>query len=91
MEIAITKMSTNGQVVIPAHIRKEANLDPATKFLIFNDGENIYLKKITQKALKEQARLMEKITRSEKQIKEGKSITITPNMSDEEAYEALMK
>ena len=48
MEVAITKMSQNGQVVIPSEVRKDAGVKPSTQFLVFNEDENILLKQIGQ-------------------------------------------
>jgi len=40
MAISTTKISANGQVVIPAEIRKEAGIGVGTTFLIYvKDGE----------------------------------------------------
>jgi len=51
MEVAITKMSPNGQIVIPSEIRKDAGLKPSAKFLVFNEGGNILLKQIMKEKL----------------------------------------
>ncbi len=81
MEIAITKMSENGQVVIPAEIRKDAGALPATKFIVFNRGGNIFLRPVKTEAQMKNAKLIEK---SEEQIKKGKFIRATTDMSDED-------
>ena len=41
MEVAITKISQNGQVVIPSEIRKDAGIKPSAKFIVFNEDGNI--------------------------------------------------
>jgi len=61
MEISLTKLSPNGQVVIPSEIRKEAGLKPSTKFLVFNEGGNILLKQIKIQNLKKDIELIERI------------------------------
>ena len=61
MEIALTKLSPNGQVVIPSEIRKEAGLKPSTKFIVFNKGGNILLKQIRAETLGKDIELLEKI------------------------------
>tara|TARA_Y100000310_G_C20610398_1_gene777707 strand:+ start:1022 stop:1279 length:258 start_codon:yes stop_codon:yes gene_type:complete len=62
MEVSITKISKNGQVVIPSEIRKEAKIKPFTKFLVFNDKKgNIFLKRIKRD------RLLEDVMEAEEQ------------------------
>lgn len=90
MEVSITKISQNGQVVIPSEIRKDANIKPSTKFIVFNEGGNIMLKQIKQEALKEDMILIETIKKSEEQIKEGKFIKADIKMNDEEIDDLLM-
>ena len=90
MEIAITKMSENGQVVIPAEVRKDAGLKPSTKFIVFNEGGNIMLKTIKKESLLRDMKLMEAIERSEEQIRQGKFVKADTSMSDEEIDDLLM-
>jgi AbrB family looped-hinge helix DNA binding protein len=91
MEISITKMSDNGQVVIPAEIRRDAKIKPSTKFLVINEDGNILLKVLNKEELAKDLHLLEKIERSEKQIKEGKAVKANTKMSDEEIDALLMK
>ena len=90
MEISLTKLSPNGQVVIPAEIRKEAGLKASTKFLVYNQGGNILLKQVRAESLKKDMELLEKIRRSEEQITQGKVIRTNTSMSDEEIDDLLM-
>jgi len=90
MEVAITKISENGQIVIPSEIRKDAGIKPSTKFIVFNEDGNIMLKQIRKEALREDMFLIERIRRSEEQIKEGKFIKADTSMSDEEIDDLLM-
>lgn len=90
MEVAITKISKNGQVVIPSEIRKDAGIKPSTKFIVFNEGGNIMLKQIKKEALREDMLLIEKIRESEGQIKEGKFIKADTSMNDEKIDDLLM-
>ncbi len=90
MEVALTKMSENGQVVIPAEVRKDAGIKPSTKFLVFNEGGNILLKIIRKEALAKDMQLLERIERSEEQIKAGKYTKADTSMSDEEIDDLLM-
>lgn len=89
MEVAITKMSQNGQVVIPSEVRKDAGVKPSTKFIVFNEDGNILLKQIKRETLKKDMELIEKIEKSEKQIKEGKVVIANTRMRDEEIDELL--
>ena len=90
MEVAITKISENGQVVIPSEIRKDAGIKPSTKFIVFYEGGNIMLKQIKKEALRDDMLLLEKIRRSEEQIKEGKIAKANTSMSDGEIDDLLM-
>jgi len=90
MEVAITKMSPNGQIVIPSEIRKDAGLKPSAKFLVFNEGGNILLKQIMKEKLVKDINLLEKIQRSEEQIKKGKFTKANTSVSDEEIDDLLM-
>ena len=91
MEVYITKLSENGQVVIPAEIRKDAGIRPATKFLVFNEGGNILLKMIRKEALVKDMHLLTMIERSEEQINAGKVLKADTSMSDEEIDDLLMR
>ncbi len=90
MEIALTKLSPNGQVVIPSEIRKEAGLKPSTKFIVFNEGGNILLKQVRAETLSKDLRLFEKIQSSEEQIGSGKAVKADSSMSDEDIDDILM-
>jgi len=89
MEVAITKMSENGQVVIPSEIRKEAGIEPATKFIVLNKKGDIYLKRIDKKMLRYFG-LVERVGRSERQIKEGKYLEVDTRMSPDEIDKIIM-
>jgi AbrB family looped-hinge helix DNA binding protein len=91
MEVAITRMSQNGQVVIPAEVRKDAGISPSTKFIVFNQDGNIMLKQLRKESLSKDMELIEKIHRSEEQIKKGKYIKANTRMKDEEIDDLLMK
>ena len=90
MEVALTKISQNGQVVIPSEVRRDAGIKPSTKFLVFNEDGNILLKQIKKESLKGDMLLIDKIKRSEDEIKNGKFIKIDTKMSDEEIDDLLM-
>lgn len=44
--LEVTSLSTRGQVVIPNDIREKMHLEPGTKMIVIQDGENILLKPI---------------------------------------------
>ena len=46
--IEITSMSTKGQVVIPASMRKKLNIHGGSKLIVVQEGDNILLKPITK-------------------------------------------
>jgi len=91
MEIAITKMSKNGQIVIPSEIRNDAGIKPFTKFIVFNREGNILLKRIRKENLWDDMRFIEKIQRTEEQIKSRKFVKASTKMDDEEIEKILMK
>ena len=90
MEVAITKISQNGQVVIPSEIRKDAGIKPSTKFIVFNEDGNILLKQIKKESLSNDMRLIDKVLRSEDQINKGKIVKADISMKDEEIDDLLM-
>ena len=90
MEVAITKISQNGQVVIPSEVRKEAGIEPSTKFIVFNEDGNILLKQIKKETLMHDIRLIDKIQRSEEEIRKGKFIKADTRMKDEEIDDLLI-
>lgn len=89
MEIAITTISRNGQVVIPSDVRKEAGLTPSTKFIVFNLDGNILLKQIKKEGLRKDLELLERIHRSELQVLEGDAVTIDAAMDAGEIDDLL--
>ena len=46
MEVAMTRVSSKGQVVIPIELRAEAGLEEGEKLLVYGDKKTIILKKI---------------------------------------------
>ena len=90
MEVAITKLSQNGQVVIPSEVRKDAGIKPSTQFLVFNEDGNILLKQIKKESLKDDMILIDKIRKSEDEIKRGKFVKVDTKMSEEEIDDLLM-
>ena len=46
-DVATTKMSSKGQVVIPEDIRKRLGLEPGTQFVVIGEDDTVILKMIT--------------------------------------------
>jgi AbrB family looped-hinge helix DNA binding protein len=46
-DVATTKMSSKGQVVIPEDIRKRLGLEPGAQFVVIGDDDTVILKMIT--------------------------------------------
>jgi len=90
MEVSITKISQNGQIVIPSEIRRDAKINPSTKFIVFNQGGNIMLKQIRKDDLNKDFDLIQKISNSEKQIKKGKYVKASSKMKDADIDKLLM-
>jgi|TARA_B100002003_G_scaffold250073_1_gene288166 AbrB family looped-hinge helix DNA binding protein len=90
MEVAITKISQNGQIVIPAEIMKDAGIKPLTKFIVTNRGGNIFLKQVRKDKLDEDITLIENIERSEDEISKGKVVKADTKMSAKEIDNLLM-
>ncbi len=76
MDIAITKMSSKGQVVIPAEMRKDIN--EGDKIVIIKDKGRIIMKKATKlkENLKEDLEFARRTEEAWKRIEEGKGITM---------------
>ena len=48
MYTAITSLSSKGQIVLPADLRKKLSLSQGRQFFIFSEGKNIMLKPIDE-------------------------------------------
>ncbi len=46
-----THSTTKGQIVIPASLRRKYGIKPGTRILIYDDGEHILLKPVTEQLL----------------------------------------
>jgi AbrB family looped-hinge helix DNA binding protein len=79
MDIAITKMSSKGQVVIPAEMRK--NILEGEKILIIQHDDQIIMKKASKmdKSLAEDIEFARKTEDSWKKIEEGKGVKMNFN------------
>lgn len=74
MDIAITKMSTKGQVVIPAEMR--ADLSEGDKILIIHSGKQLIMKKASDldENMAEDIEFAKRTEKAWKRIEEGKGI-----------------
>jgi len=54
MGLGITKISKSGQVVIPAEIRELLGIEPADRFLVISEGEDIVLRKLQKQTRKKE-------------------------------------
>jgi AbrB family looped-hinge helix DNA binding protein len=53
VEASTTKVSSKGQVVIPANVRKAASLKKGEKLLAIAVGDTVVLKKVVDKSFEE--------------------------------------
>lgn len=67
-EVATTKMSSRGQVVIPESIRKQLNLKAGSQFVVIGKDDVLILKTITEPDLDTFQTL---ITQARKEAKES--------------------
>lgn len=58
--LATTRMSSKGQVVIPEAIRKQLNLKEGTQFIVVGEGDVVILKAITAPTLESFDTLIQK-------------------------------
>jgi len=65
--IATTKMSSKGQVVIPERIRKSLKLKTGAQFIVVGDDNVVILKNITPPAIEEFDELITKARKTAKQ------------------------
>lgn len=74
MDIAITKMSSKGQVVIPAEMRSDIN--EGDKILIIQNNGQLIMKKASKldSNLKDDFEFAKKTDKAWKRIREGKGI-----------------
>ncbi len=91
MEIATTKLSPNGQLVIPQEIREDAHIKAGERFIVISEGKNLFLKPMTNEDIKEEIQEMQDMREAEEQFRKGEYIEIDGNKSAEEIDKILMK
>ena len=65
--LATTKLSSKGQVVIPENIRKKLNLKAGSQFIVVGDNDVVILKNISPPTLDEFDELITKARKAAKQ------------------------
>jgi AbrB family looped-hinge helix DNA binding protein len=55
MEVAFTRMSRKGQIVVPKKVRDKVKFEPSDRFIVYEAGDNIVIKKVSEKMLMEEA------------------------------------
>ena len=66
--VATTKMSSKGQVVIPENIRKRLNLKTGTQFVVVGDKDVVILKSITPPFIEDFDSLIAEARKKGKQV-----------------------
>ncbi len=66
--VATTKLSSKGQVVIPENIRKKLHLKAGAQFVVIGDNDVVILKNITPPSMNEFDDLIAKARKSAKQV-----------------------
>lgn len=84
MEVAITKISSKGQIVIPSNMRKDIAV--GEEFLIIKEGDKLLMKKITEltKQLKEELLFAKRVEKAWKTYEKGKLKSLSANKFLEE-------
>ena len=77
----VTSVSSKGQIVIPNKIREYMHLEPGTKLIVVQDGDNILLKPIKEP----------KIDKFTKIISIGEKIRRELNLKNSDIEEAIQK
>jgi AbrB family looped-hinge helix DNA binding protein len=67
-DIATTKLSSKGQVVIPENIRTKLHLEPGAQFVVLGDKDVIILKNISSPKIEEFEDLIAKARKSAKNV-----------------------
>jgi bifunctional DNA-binding transcriptional regulator/antitoxin component of YhaV-PrlF toxin-antitoxin module len=91
MALNITKMSANGQIVIPMPVRKSAKIKPASQFVVVPKGKDLLLKHISEEDILHEFDVMDRIDDGEHDIDEGRYVEADTSMGFEEIDELLMR
>ncbi len=66
--VATTKLSSKGQVVIPENIRKKLKLEAGVQFVVLGDKDVVILKKISPPTVDEFSSLIREARKTAKQV-----------------------
>ena len=66
--VATTKLSSKGQVVIPENIRKKLKLETGVQFVVLGDKDVVILKKISPPTIDEFDALIKEARKTAKQV-----------------------
>ena len=66
--VATTKLSSKGQVVIPENIRKKLSLEAGVQFIVVGDNDVVILKKISTPSMDEFETLINKARKTAKRV-----------------------
>ncbi len=66
--VATTKLSSKGQVVIPENIRKKLKLEAGVQFVVLGDKDVVILKKISPPSIDEFDALIKKARKTAKEV-----------------------
>ena len=67
-DVATTKLSSKGQVVIPENIRKKLKLETGVQFVVLGDKDVVILKKISPPSIDEFDHLIDKARQFSKEV-----------------------
>ena len=67
-DVATTKLSSKGQVVIPENIRKKLKLEAGVQFVVLGDKDVVILKKISPPSIDEFDTLIRKARKAAKEV-----------------------
>ena len=91
MEVAITKMAANGQLVIPMGIRRKARIRASEKFIVYFTGSEIRLKPIEGERFVEELELLSRMRLAEDEVRQGKVTIADSRLSAKKIADLLMK
>lgn len=81
MSVALTRISPNGQVVIPADVRKAARISSHDQFIVFERDGTILLKKVRPQLFEKDLAILARIAEAEDDIRKGRSLTLPSDLS----------
>lgn len=89
MEFELTRMSPNGQIVIPAEIRRSAKFDAKDRFIVISENDTIIIKKLTRADFAKDLALLGRIAEAEEQVRKGETLTLPASMPIKEQMRKL--